>query len=88
MLSPISSRKIKAICEQFSLYQVIEEPTHYTEYSSSLLDTILTNNYDLLVMNGVGDTYLQQSHYPTYGILRFVKQKRKLCAPDLVTIIS
>ena len=61
MLSPISSRKIKAICEQFSLYQVIEEPTHYTEYSSSLLDTILTNNYDLLVMNGVGDTYLQQS---------------------------
>ena len=80
MLSPNTSHKIKAICEQFSLNQVIEEPTHYTEHSSSLLDIILTNNNDHLVMSGVGDPFLQQDrryHCPTYGILRFVKPKRK-----------
>ena len=41
MLSSNSSKKIKAICEQFSLNKVIEEPTHYTEHVSSLLDIIL-----------------------------------------------
>ena len=88
MLSSNSSHKIKAICEQFSLNQVIEEPTHYTEHSSSLLDIILTNNNDHLVMSVVGDPFLQQDrryHCPTYGILKAIcKTKTKIiCAPYL-----
>ena len=29
---------------KFSLPQIIDEPTHFTEHSSSLIDLILTNN--------------------------------------------
>ena len=29
---------------KFSLAQMIDEPTHFTEHSSSLIDLILTNN--------------------------------------------
>ena len=75
MPSSNSSHKIKAICQQFSLNQVIEEPIHNTERSLSLLDIILTNNNDHLVMSGVGDPFLQRYHCTTYGILRFVKPK-------------
>ena len=31
-------RKIHSICTQFSLCQCIDEPTHYTEHSSSVID--------------------------------------------------
>ena len=79
--------KSKQFVSNFYLNQVIEEPTHYTERSSSLLDIILTNNNDHLLTSGVGDPFLQQDrryHCPTYGILQFVKTKTKIiCAPDL-----
>ena len=38
------SRKIEALCRQFSLHHIITEPTHFTEYSSSLLDINLVTN--------------------------------------------
>ena len=36
-LNSQSRRKIDTLCTQFSLYQSISQPTHYTEYSSSLI---------------------------------------------------
>ena len=33
--NPNTLRKIESICSQFSLYQLIEEPTHFNEQSSS-----------------------------------------------------
>ena len=60
MVNAQLSVKIKDLCEQFSLEQVINEPTHYTEYSSSLLDIILTNNKDHIILSGVGDPFLTQ----------------------------
>ena len=54
------SVKVKDLCEQFSFEQVIEEPTYYTEHSSSLLDIILTNNTDHVILSGVGDPFLTQ----------------------------
>ena len=82
MLSPNLSGKIRNLCLQFSLTQTINEPTHYTENSSSLLDLIhvLTSNNTHIIFNGVGDPFLNQElrfHCPVYGILNFSKPKSK-----------
>ena len=74
------SVKVKDLCEQFSFEQVIEEPTHYTEHSSSLLDIILTNNTDQVIFSGVGDPFLTQEvryHCPVYAVLNFSKPRSK-----------
>ena len=80
MLNTQISVKIRDLCEQFSLEQVINEPTHYTEHSSSLLDVILTSNKDHLILSGVGDPFLTQDvryHCSVHGILNFSKPKCK-----------
>ena len=80
MLSLQSSSKITSLCEQFDLKQTIDEPTHFTEYSSTLLDIVLTSDADHLIFSGVGDPFLTQTvryHCPTYGIFNFNKPKRK-----------
>lgn len=80
MLNVQSSTKIKDLCEQQSLKQTIDEPTHFTDHSSSLLDIILTNNIDHLIFSGVGDPFLTQEiryHCPIYGIFNFSKPKNK-----------
>ncbi|MEW8547259.1 MAG: endonuclease/exonuclease/phosphatase family protein, partial [Candidatus Thiodiazotropha sp.] len=75
-----SSAKIKSLCEQFSLIQTINDSTHFTEHSHSLIDIILTNNVNHLVLSGVGDPFLNQDiryHCPIFGIFNFSKCKRK-----------
>ena len=75
-----SSSKIKSICQQFSLVQTINDPTHFTEHSHSLIDIILASNVNRLVLSGVGDPFLNKEmryHCPIFGILNFSKCKRK-----------
>lgn len=77
-LNPQISRQICSICTQFSLFQSIDKPTHYTEHSSSLIDLLLTSNKDHLIHSGVGDPFLNQEiryHCPIYGVFRFSKPK-------------
>ena len=45
---PQTARKINSICTEFSFYQFISQPTHFTENSSSLIDILLVNNKKLL----------------------------------------
>ena len=81
MLNIQSSNKIRDLCNQYSFKQTINDPTHYTEHSSSLLDIILTNNENRLILSGVGDPFLSQDiryHCPVYGILNFSKPKTKI----------
>ena len=76
--NPNTLRKIESICAQFSLYQLIEEPTHFTEQASSIIDLFFVTNKDNVVLSGVGDPFLQQNtryHCPTYVILKFSKPK-------------
>ena len=40
MLSQQTSRKIDTVCQTYSLSQIISEPTHFTEHSSSLIDLL------------------------------------------------
>ena len=78
VLSPLTARKIDSICTQFSFYQSIDQPTHFTENSSSLIDILLVNNKTHLIVSGVGDPFLNQEiryHCPIYGIFRFSKPK-------------
>ena len=80
MLSDQTSKKVTDICEQFSLYQTITEPTHFTEKSSKLIDIILTSDKNNLIYSGVTDPFPNQEtryHCPVYGIFKFIKHKRK-----------
>ena len=80
VLNARTSRKIESLCSQFSFYQFIDQPTHFTENSSSLIDIILVHNKDNLLLSCVGDPFLSQDlryHCPIYGIFRFTKPKIK-----------
>ena len=46
-------KKIKTLINQFNLEQVIRDPTHYTESSSSLIDLILCRNPTNVLHSGV-----------------------------------
>ena len=77
-LNPQTERKINSICTEFSFYQSISQPTHFTENSSSLIDILLVNNKNYLIVSGVGDPFLNQEiryHCPIYGIFKFSKPK-------------
>ena len=80
VLNARTSRKIESFCSQFSFYQSIDQRTHFTENSSSLIDIVLVRNKDSLLLSGVGDPFLSQDlryHCPIYGIFRFSKPKIK-----------
>ena len=78
LLNQQTFRKIHSICTHFSLYQCIDEPTHYTEHSSSVIDLLFVSNKDHLIHSGVADAFLNQDlryHCPIYGIFKFSKPK-------------
>jgi hypothetical protein len=55
-----SCTKISFLLTKFSFSQMIDEPTHFTEHSSSLIDLILTNNVNRLIYTGVGPALTEQ----------------------------
>ena len=76
ILKDNSSQKVRDLCQQFNFEQIINEPTHYTENSSSLIDLILTSNRNTLLLSGVGATFLEQNiryHCPVFCVLSFSK---------------
>ena len=80
MLNPQTARKISSFCDQFSFHQMIKDPTHFTENSSSLIDLVLVSDENHVIHCGVGDPFLQQElryHCPVFGVFNFSKPKRK-----------
>ena len=80
MFNSATSRKVSTICEQFGLEQIINEATHFTEHSNSLIDLILVKNKDSILSSGVGDPFLQQAiryHCPTFALFNIRKPKLK-----------
>ena len=80
MLIPNTARKINSLCSQFAFQQSVDEPVHYTEMSSSLIDLILVHNPNALIASGVGDPFLNQAlryHCPVFGLVKFSKPKVK-----------
>ena len=75
-----SKSKIESICNQFNLVQCIEEPTHFTENSSSIIDLLFVTNKDSILTSGVGEPCLDLSiryHCPIFGVFNFLKPKYK-----------
>ena len=78
VLNDKTAKFIESICSQFNFQQCVNEPTHFTETSSSLLDLILVRNPEQLVYCNVGEPIFAQNtryHCPTYGYLTFSKHK-------------
>ena len=53
MLNQYSRNKIMAICQTFSLHQLIDEPTSFTETSCTIIDLIPVNNVSFVEISGV-----------------------------------
>lgn len=71
-----ANKKVSDLCQQFSLDQIITEPTHYTETSSSVIDLFLTTNKNNVLLSGVGEPIFDQNiryHCPIYCVLNFGK---------------
>ena len=76
ILKQLPSRKINNVCQYFGLDQLISEPTHFTETSSSVIDLIFTSNKNNVFLSGIGDPFLHKNmryHCPVYCVFNFEK---------------
>ncbi len=69
--------KIRNISTRYSLSQLIDEPTNYTEHSASLIDLILTNDVNFIPYTAVGPSLTDQIRYhcPIVGFMNIPKPK-------------
>ena len=73
-------RKTDSICKQFNLTQCIEEPTHFTENSMSVIDLLFVKNKESILTSGVGEPCLDLNfryHCPIFGVFNFLKPRYK-----------
>ena len=76
-----SKRKISSVFDQYNLVQLIREPTHFTENSSSLIDLKVSKTEPFVNFSGVGEAFLDQNlryHCPVFAVFSFDKCKQ-LC---------
>ena len=76
MINPQSEKKVLDICKQYNLHQLINEPTHFTETSSTIIYLILVSNVQSIEIFGVREPFLMQDiryHCPIYTILYLKK---------------
>ena len=80
LLIPQRCKHLKDIISNFNLKQLIEEPTHFTEYYSSLIDIIMVTNSNNVVASEVCDPFIPnivRYHCPIAAILKFLKPQLK-----------
>ena len=68
--------KISELIHEFNLTQLVTEPTHYTETSTSTIDLILVRNNNNVLCSGVADSFIPEQvryHCPTIVILKFLR---------------
>ena len=76
MLNTVRSRQVTDFLVTFNLHQLIAEPTHYTESSSSLIDVIIANSTRNVLAGKVCDPFipdLVRYHLPIAVLLKFLK---------------
>lgn len=74
LLKQVSKRKIENLCHQFNLFSLINEPTNFTETSSSCIDLLLTSHQQNILLSGVGEPFLEQDvryYCPVFSVLDF-----------------
>ena len=78
MLVPSRCKKLRDVMLDYGLSQLINEPTHYTEISSTLIDVILTTNVNSILLSEVCDPFIPDRiryHCPVAVIFAFLKPK-------------
>ena len=75
----VNNVKMRNISVQYDLKQLIEDPTNFTEHSSSLIDLILTTDTQFVPYAGVGPPLIEQIRYhcPVIGFINAPKPPRK-----------
>ena len=76
ILKDNSSQKVRDLCQKFNFEQIINEPTLYTENSSSPIDLILTSNRNTISLSSVGEPFFEQNiryQCPVFCVLTFSK---------------
>ena len=68
--------KVNGITQQYGLSQMVKDPTHFTENSSSLIDLFLVKHPSRVAHCGVAEPFLEQNvryHCPIFIILNYFK---------------
>ena len=74
-----NNNKMKGLIQEYNLKQLVNEPTHFTEHSSSLIDLILARSNTNVLMSEVADTFIPNQiryHCPIILLLKFFRQKK------------
>ncbi|MCG7868140.1 MAG: endonuclease/exonuclease/phosphatase family protein [Candidatus Thiodiazotropha taylori] len=72
------SNKMSDLISQYNLKQLIKEPTHFTEHSSSIIDLILVRNNNNILTSAVTDPFIPDQtryHCPIIVLLKFLRPK-------------
>ena len=75
-----NNNKMKELIQAYNMKQLISDPTHFTEISSSLIDLILVRNSPNILTSGVADTFipgLPRYHCPIIVLLKFLRPQNK-----------
>lgn len=75
-----NNNKMKGLIQEYNLKQLVNEPTHFTEHSSSLIDLILARSNTNVLMSEVADTFIPNQiryHCPIILLLKFFRPKNK-----------
>ena len=75
-----NNNKIKDLMQEYSMKQLIIEPTNFTIHSSTLIDLILVRNTSNILTSGVIDTFIPNQiryHCPTVVIMKFIRPQNK-----------
>ena len=76
MLNPTASTKLINLTSSYIFHQLIDEPTHYTENSSSLIDLVLVSKPENVLYCDVVSPFipnLVRYHWPTVLYLKYRK---------------
>ena len=74
-----SSKHLQDLNKTYNLKQLVNEPTHFTESSSSLIDVVLVNKINNILVSEVCDPFipnLTRFHCLLAVLLKFLKPKR------------
>ena len=69
-----SSAKMRNLISSYNFHQVIDEPTHYTEHSSSVIDLVLVSEPENVIYSDVTSPFipnLVRYHCPTVLYLKY-----------------
>jgi len=68
-----SARTINELCLQYDLTQLIYEPTHYTEQSSSIIDLIFVSNENTVLLSGIGEPFFRSIYSVSLPSFRYIE---------------